>query len=109
MYQKHDVNENPRKTQKADITRKLAFWATKVALKATFLGLTTSLPCAPRCTLQLGGAQRRARGLVVFNNPELTLLPLPLVQGVMDGLKDFMAVRTEDCPPVILRDSSPVT
>ena len=38
MYQKHDVNENPRKIQKADITRKLAFGATKV-LKATFLGV----------------------------------------------------------------------
>ena len=38
MYQKHDVNENPRKTQKADITKKLPFWATKVVMKATFLG-----------------------------------------------------------------------
>ncbi len=32
-------NVNPRKTQKAEITRKLAFWATKVALKAIFLGV----------------------------------------------------------------------
>ena len=47
MYQKHDVHENPRKTQKVDITRKVAFWATKVPPKTTFLGvekmgLTTS-------------------------------------------------------------------
>ncbi len=48
IYQKPGANENPRKAQKADITRKLAFWATKVATKANFLGveqlgLTTSL------------------------------------------------------------------
>ncbi len=47
MYQKHDVHENTRKTRKADVTRMIAFWATKVARKATFLGvekmgLTTS-------------------------------------------------------------------
>ena len=64
-------NENPRKTQKADITRKVAFWATKVALKASFLGvekmgLTTSLyyfQCAP---LVLLGPSRRGGDFLVF-------------------------------------------
>ncbi len=39
MYQKHDVNENLRKTQKADITRKLAFLSgvEKMGFKTTSL------------------------------------------------------------------------